>query len=196
MKCSFELVPLPATASSAFVPAAGHASAAAERVESELPAPPVVAPAVRDLAPLREAVQALESAAAELHQAQREENRRWLWGALDVAVALAKRVLERELSLDPAVLHPLLERAVELLGESEPIEIALGPAALALLEDDAADPLESLRQRDDVRFVPDRTLGVGEASVNNGASSVELRLDVLLSMLRDELVPEWEAELL
>jgi hypothetical protein len=203
MKSSFEAKPLPAESRSGFVPAlvADASTPATERLE--LPSPPLESlepvaqtvpppPVAPDPTPVLEAVAAFESAALQLREQQREEHRRWLWGALDVSVALAERVLERELSIDPAALHPLLERALELIGEDEPIEVALAPAGLESLGGALNETIEGLRERCGVSLLSDSRLAAGEARVSSGASRVELRVETLLSMLRDELVPQWE----
>ena len=117
-----------------------------------------------------------------------------MWGALDLGVALAKRILERELSLDPEALHPLLERALEHLDGAGPSEVRLAPEDLQRSREMAGEVLSRLGSREDVTFAADPQLAPGEACVQAGASSVDLRLDSLLSTLREELVPVWEQE--
>jgi len=168
--------------------------AAAQPVEAEPPAQETAAqcgPDPRELA-LDAAVEALASAAESLRDARREEAEHCMRGALDVALALARRVLERELSVDPSALLPLVERAVELLAEARPLRVALAPEALEVLES-RPEPLAAL-PKDQIELVADPALARSEARVRGGASRIEVRLDSVLGMLRDELVPLWEAE--
>lgn len=198
MKSSFEPVPL--TAPEPFVPLdALEPELTCEPTSVEVspeawvnaPEPEVLAP---DPGPVIAAVEALEQGLAALGETRREESRRYLWGALDVAVALAERILERELSLHPSSLHPLVERAIERLDQPDTVEIALAPDALALADEVADADLSPLETRHGVKFVADPELMCGEARVVAGPSSVDLRLQSLLSMLREELVPDWEQE--
>jgi flagellar biosynthesis/type III secretory pathway protein FliH len=173
--------------------AAGPLQAPEPAPERSTPAPDPAAVAANEA--LSQAVRALESAIEESRRAQLEERRRWLWGALEIALALARRVLERELAIDPAALRPLIERALELLADSGPVEVALAPASLAVLESDLARPEGGPHGGSQLRFRADPNRGAGEARVRAESARVEVRLDSLLEMLRQELVPEWEKPL-
>jgi flagellar biosynthesis/type III secretory pathway protein FliH len=202
MKSSFEPVPLHGFADAAFVPRS--------RAERVLPDPePVVVESESESSAQgdgeaaaqaqAEAIEALRAAVAGFDLAVEEagrianlQQRRWLNDALEFGFALARHVLERELTLDPEAFHPLVERAADLLRPGIPLEVALPSQSFALAKTHASEPLEAIRRKHEVTFREDSSLGVDEARVSGGASSVDVGIERMLALLRDELSTDWE----
>lgn len=209
MKSSFERHPLPGTAPGFVARGLGIAC------DPETPAMPAeivslteVPAAVEDglareaeieahaqvLQALQNAVTAFDASVLEARQVIAREQRAWLQGALDLAVALAERILERELAIDPDALHPLIARAAELVGEGGALTVALPEETYALLEAEMPGRLESLQRDREVHFRPDAGLSAGESRVSSGASEVEVGVQSMLAQLRDELREVWHVD--
>ncbi len=158
----------------------------------EAPAPPSAAAA--DPAPVDDAVKALRAGASALQRAAaelqgaREEDRAWLRSAaLELGVALAERLLERELSLRPDALRPMLERAVALLKDQGPLRIAISEADHRALGSGEAPWLAEVQQTSGAALEPDAGLARGEARVFAGSAHARVDVDSMLACLREEL---------
>jgi hypothetical protein len=205
MKSSFESLSLPGAARFAFVPADRTEplaippllnpteSEASEEVTRGEASESAALEADREAAladETRAAIAALNDAADGLRASRASDIEAWGSAALEAGLILARRVLERELSVDPEALMPLIERAVASLDRDEPIAVLLHP-----------DDLERLEQRDAatmlangaVTLLPEAGLARGEASVSNRASRIEVRVETLLESLREECLTGWEA---
>lgn len=124
---------------------------------------------------------------------------RWLIAALDqpldtdriqltetlcqLTVALARTLTEQALTLDPAALRPLAEKALSEIGEQrKPVTLRVAPAAAAALSALIEHPSEW-------RIVGDASLGPADVCVDSQPLSVDARLSTRLS----QWVADWQA---
>jgi len=133
------------------------------------------------------AVGALERARAELARVTLEEREALRTAVVELALALAGRLVARELRDDCETLAPLVEEALTLLPASEEMTFALSNTDAERVKDGQAPELERLRSEWSVELVADPTLAPGEVVVRSGAASVDLRIETVLKRFREGL---------
>jgi flagellar biosynthesis/type III secretory pathway protein FliH len=149
---------------------AGRSEASAERAEA-----------------LESAAHGFECAAQLLERRGRiylRSNRQTL---LDLAVALAERILERELGDSPRQLLALVERSLSCVECDGTTRVALGPRDLETARTSCGELLERLERDRGIVFEADPVLGAGDVRVEAGTGEVDARPSELLSRLRAEL---------
>jgi len=108
----------------------------------------------------------------------------------ELAATIARRVLAKELSLDPTIIHGLVREGLEALGEHDRVVVRLG-SAFAPVADAVVERLARTGTKAEVRVVPE--LGphgcVVETELGVVDESVEARLAALLQALKPESAP-------
>lgn len=140
-----------------------------------------------DAEALRATVRAFTAAASELAAARRSyllENRHVV---VELACAIAERVLGAPPATDRAALTALVGRALELFPNDEPLALHLAPADRAIVEAGLAEEMARLGREGRVRVVEDATLAPGEARVLGRSSDVRAAVAEVLERLRAEL---------
>ena len=138
---------------------------------------------------IESALAALDEAARGWREVEARELEAVRDGIVELALAIAGHVLERELSADPAAFAALVERALQELMVPSGARIALSPADLERVQSAAAEPCRALAECWSAELVADATLAAGEARVEAGEAQVDLRLESLLARVRAELAP-------
>jgi len=141
----------------------------------------------REAEALGTATDALEIAVRELRatrsgalEAQRDV-------VIELALAIASCVLERELRDGPDGLAPLVERALAEIAEPEAVALHLSESDHAALGEGGAPALERILERRDARLEVDARLRPGDVRIAFGAGEVDARRESVLARFRDEL---------
>jgi flagellar assembly protein FliH len=135
---------------------------------------------------IRPAMEALAQATLALGEAQEEFARERVRDLECLALAVARKLIQRELKTDPALVRDLVARAIELLPLDHALELHLNPADLAALTPHA----EALMPRGralTLQWVPDPTLEPGSFLVESPLRIVDGRTDVALRTLYERL---------
>lgn len=197
MKSSFEARPL--VARHAFVPHATQAvegaaeqdAAAAPDAEAAAHAAGVAEGHAQAEARLREpverAVRALGDALEQLREVHRDESGALADAIVELALAVASRIVSTELRENAEALAPLIQEALQALGTEETVEIVLANDDAERVREGALPALERLRDGWQAELVADPALRPGEALVRSGATSVDLRVAAILERFRSEL---------
>ncbi len=143
---------------------------------------------------LQKATEALEEAARSIDSLRRnyllEERRQ----AVEVAIAIAERILGRAIEADLDALTPVIERALQGLPESGKIDLRMSTADCDTLARGDATQLAALLESHAVTLQPDATLSSGDARVLVGRTHVDVRREELLRRVREELLQVAEIE--
>ncbi len=134
------------------------------------------------------ATRLLEAAARELAESRVEYLRAQRGALVELAVAIAERILDREVSTDPAALVASVEAALDAVPDEEPAVVHLAPADHASLcagEGEAPAVLA----RHGVEVAADAALAPGDVRVRAGAARVDARRERLLERIREALLP-------
>jgi flagellar assembly protein FliH len=145
---------------------------------------------------LETAIVALESAERAFAAERRDYLRAQRRALVELAIAIAERILMRELRADPAALVALVERAIDALPEAsrdEGVALHLAPSDHDALAHGEGDAVARLAQGGAVRIVSDPDLAPGDARVRAGATTLDARRAVLLERVREALAPAVDA---
>jgi hypothetical protein len=104
-----------------------------------------------------------------------------------LAVLIARRVIGRELTLDPSLVRGLVREGIEALGQHDRISIRLG-AGFAPVQERLEEDLRSSGAKLDLRFDPslDAYGCLVETELGQVDESIESRLDTLLHALKPD----------
>lgn len=147
---------------------------------------------------LRTATAALEEAARAFHDLRRSYLLAQRRAVLDLALAVAERILARELRVNEEALLVVVARALEHMGAEGGVEIRVAPGDRETLQRGLARELAAFAEAAEIHVVADPSLAPGTLRVSGEASEVDLRLGSILERLREELdealgAPEPEA---
>jgi flagellar biosynthesis/type III secretory pathway protein FliH len=106
-----------------------------------------------------------------------------------LAVAIARRILQREISADPSMMRDLIQRGLELLPLDAAIEVHLHPADLAQLGDELAASA-SRREGSVIRCVEDDSLERGSFLLESPFRLIDGRIDHALRSFYERLQHE------
>jgi flagellar assembly protein FliH len=135
------------------------------------------------LAALRHATQALH--------AQRQEIPRTMGSDLHaLAVAIAAKLVEHEISADSTFIKGLIARALDLLPIDSPIEIRLHPIDMGPVRDEIERIAEEDGGRRSIQWEADATIERGGFIAEGPHRILDGRLDVALRMILERLESE------
>ena len=137
---------------------------------------------------LRSSVDALATAGEALASIQRDGLRSQRVAIVDLALVIARHLLEREIEADPDALAAQLADALDLLQGHAPPTVHLSPADHATLSTGGATLLERLAGDWGATLVADEELAPGQARVEGGESLIEIELERALARIREELL--------
>ncbi|MDB5312218.1 MAG: flagellar assembly protein [Gemmataceae bacterium] len=145
----------------------------------------------RELKADRERIEAvlakLQAAGAGLREDQADRIREWQRAAVELAVAVATRVLHDRVEGGDFPIEAKVRDMIDELGGDAPATVHLNPADLALLESRlGGEPL--LPGRDDPRLVPDPALGRADCRVEVREAMLVSDVTRELQELRDDLL--------
>jgi hypothetical protein len=114
--------------------------------------------------------------------------------AVELALAIARAVLAREVRSNPDAISSAVERALVCLAPERPLRLRLASSDFAALSHGLAPQLESIRASGDLAVVDDGTLAPGEFALDGGGVDLEARLPELLERVSEALAGELGAE--
>jgi len=100
---------------------------------------------------------------------------------IELALAIARRIVGRTVELEPSVLDQIYRRSLAELGELEPTRIRVFPA------DRARSDVERLAAELGCTVVDDRSVGPGGCLIEAEGAEVDASMDVLLGVMRGAL---------
>ncbi len=107
---------------------------------------------------------------------------------VEIALAVAERILDREVSFDPRALDSLVDRALrELVEPMQPV-IRLSPEDHGTWIAGSAVGLDESARRIGAELAPDPELRPGQVVIHDGARTLDLRLPAVLAVVRGALL--------
>jgi len=138
---------------------------------------------------VRTALEALGRVGEYLHTAHTSFLRDRARDLHGLALAVARKLVQREITADPTILRELVERALELVPAEPQLEVHLHPEDLAVIEDGLAAAAPD-GQIPAIRWVPDPALERGGFLVESPLRLVDGRSDFALRSLYERLEHE------
>ena len=97
---------------------------------------------------------------------------------IDLAVAIAERIVAEKISTDPGVLNGMYDRAMEQIGDLDPAVIRVHP------EDRAGSGIDDLATARGFCVLEDSSVGPGGCVVEACGVTVDQRIDALLRTMK------------
>lgn len=107
---------------------------------------------------------------------------------VELACALAERVLGAAVAVRLDAIAGVVERALAVVGEPEAIRLRLAPGDVARIREGLAPELQRLIEAHGVVLESDPALRAGDARVLAGRTRVDARLGETLRQLREEML--------
>jgi flagellar assembly protein FliH len=130
-------------------------------------------------------LQSLRQMLAELESLRRRESRNLEKELVDLALAVARKVVGREVAVRPDTVAHLLHEVIGHLEHAGALTIRLNPADLERLSDGSAQLLNGLTDPGRVRFEADASLSVGGCFIESEAGEMDVRLEQRLRVIEE-----------
>lgn len=130
---------------------------------------------------------ALQSVVSELQAARGEWHSHWRQSAIGLAVAIAEKIVRREISEDPTISQTWLAEALELAAGASDITVRVAPVDLDNLRSHAETLAASMAGIGEARFLGDPTVEAGGCRVETRHGSIDQQLKTQLDRLFEEL---------
>jgi flagellar assembly protein FliH len=169
------------------------AEAEAERIRSEAFAGGFEAGRAEALASLAPVAQAFGSAVDSLRALEASTADRIEHSAVDLAVAMAERVVAGTIATEPSRLLDIVRGALRTIVERERVTVLVHPEDLALMRDASADVVGSLGGVEHLEVQAERRVGRGGAILRTSYGEVDARVETKLARVRDAMEQELSA---
>lgn len=130
---------------------------------------------------------ALRSVVAEISAARGEWLTHWRHSAIGLAIAIAEKIVRRELRDDPTISEQWLTEALELAAGASDITVRLAPSDLEHLRSHAERLAASMAGIGEAKFVADPSVDAGGCRVETRHGSIDQQLTTQLDRLFEEL---------
>lgn len=107
---------------------------------------------------------------------------------LQLALAVAKRILRKEISESPERLLTAIHAAIQKMGQVETLVIHLHPQDLERLRKERDQVVEWIGKAQWLRMEPDVALQLGECVIESNDQIVDLRIDSQLAVIEEALL--------
>lgn len=136
---------------------------------------------------LQTALPALAQLVQSLEAAKHEWLRNWEDNAVRLSLAIAEKVIRRELQQHPQIAVGLVREALELAAGSQSIKVYLNPSDHAALGKQVAEIAQQLVRVSPADIVPDASVTPGGCLVKTEFGAVDQRIESQLARIAEEL---------
>jgi flagellar assembly protein FliH len=131
---------------------------------------------------------ALQAAVDAVLQARQEWQGHWETQGLQLATAIAERVIRREVSKRPEITLDLIREALELAAGSPRITLRMNPGDHAALGEHVNQLIAQLGRVGDASVVADPTITSGGCRIETQYGSIDQQLETQLARIQEELL--------
>ena len=130
---------------------------------------------------------AMQQAASALEAVRHDWLRHWQSRSLDVAAALARRIIRRELAADPRIALDLVREALELAAGIPQLRLLMHPDDLRTLGPAVTALCSELSRLAEVEIVADASIGRGGSRLETRFGAIDQQIESQLDRLCEEL---------
>lgn len=130
---------------------------------------------------------ALQAAVEQIRDARQQWLRQWESSAVDLAAAMAARLVRGELSRRPEITLQWVREALDLVGACGEFAIHLNPSDRQTLERQIANLAAAMHPTATVRLTDDETISSGGCRVVSQFGSVDMQIESQLERIKEEL---------
>jgi len=134
------------------------------------------------------AVEALQKAAAELLHQKQAWLSQWETAAVRVAIAVAEKVIRRELHIQPDIPLALIREALELAAGSPDVRLRLNPIDHDALSSQVRALIETVSAGGDAEIASDPGISRGGCVVETRFGSIDQRIESQLRRIEEEWI--------
>lgn len=113
----------------------------------------------------------------------------WESKGIHLAIAVAERILRKELAAHPETVIPLIQELLEMVTGESYTSIYLHPDDAAFLEEQQVDLNTLVRSASETNMIIDDSITPGGCFVRTQHGEIDARLETQLSRLAEELLP-------
>ncbi len=106
---------------------------------------------------------------------------------LKIAIAISRRVVREELSLNPEIVMRYIREAIKKIGHAETVTIRINPQQLERLSQERSKIFDLIEGAKWLRFEPDMKLAVGECILETPDRMLDARIDSQVSIIEQRL---------
>ncbi len=136
---------------------------------------------------MRSLTPALQAAVGQIVDSRADWQHHWEKSVVDLACAIASRILRREINSQPEVSLAWIRESLELAGGAAQIALHLHPSDLTTLRDQVQVLTEVLSPAAPARIVADETVTPGGCRVETEFGTVDMQLETQLKRLAEEM---------
>lgn len=137
---------------------------------------------------IRTLLPALEAAAKQVAINRERWLAEWEASAVQLAVAIAGRILRAELAVNPDRARAMISDALQTAAGSTRLRVRLNPEDVVLLGDRAEDVVKSLASCGEATILPDEAIERGGSVVETQHGVIDARLETQLDRILQELM--------
>ena len=134
------------------------------------------------------ALPAMIDAVNTLHCQREQWLAEWESAAVHLSIAIAERILRRELEMKPESVTHMMAETLQLATGNVAIRVRLNPDDAATLGDQAADFVRSMASSSEAAIVPDEQITRGGCIVETQHGTIDARIETQLKRIADELL--------
>jgi flagellar assembly protein FliH len=136
---------------------------------------------------LQSVLHALGQAAAEIGRSREAWQKQWEEQAIRLAVAIAERIIRREVSAHPEITLDLLRETLQMAAGSQQLTIRLHPQDCEILGAQAESLAKRFSGLAAVEIVADATLTSGGCRIETAQGNIDAALETQLQRIAQEL---------
>ena len=136
---------------------------------------------------LQTIIPAMQQAVNAMLDARQTWQQHWEKQGLNLATAIAERIIRREMAQRPEIQLDLIREALELAAGSPRLTLRLNPADHAALGDRVTGLTQQLARVGETRVVADPAVSTGGCRVESEFGTVDQQLEVQLARITEEL---------
>jgi flagellar biosynthesis/type III secretory pathway protein FliH len=133
----------------------------------------------------------LRRAADDLQRLRVEADRTHEWELVQLALAVAGKIVEHEVRGDPAALAAIVRSALTRVHHAQRVTLRMNPADVERLHGLRPQMLEGVSGDTGVRFEPDETIRPGGCLLESDRGDVDARIEQRLQVVEEAFRAEW-----
>ena len=131
---------------------------------------------------------ALQQAVTQIVDSQADWQRHWEKSIVELACALAKRIIRRELRHHPEITLDWIRESLELVSGAGEITIRLNPMEVATLRKEVESLVSVFSTAAQAKVVGDESITAGGCRIETQFGSIDQQIETLLERISEELL--------
>lgn len=137
--------------------------------------------------PLQAALQNLEGVLDEVSRFRRELFKEAELEALELIKKISKKVVLKELQLQPELLKSIVEKSLEVVEREKQITIHFNPADLKTFQSAKPDFMQKFAGSTELRMMSDSSIAAGSALIRTESVQVDLNVETMVDHLLEQI---------